>query len=295
MVSSLVITGEKRYTLELVRAIKEGDVSFPLDSLIDYAARNKILLQFLRSMNIDGMVRNREERRYKIFLDSLAEINQVLARGNYDYAFFKLYKPVLYVPADIDILVSSRDVGNVAKELLRRGFNIEVFEPYTLTLTRGSIIVDLYTFPSMGNIVYLDGQRLLEYRKIISVGGVEIPSLAEHVEVVVSLCHAIDKEWLYTLNDYFTVSEWFDRRSLDLCYELGCVFEARLALTLNKLIEEGLVEAPVKIPNVYRLMVWGNKMFSNDLCRASVLRSVFWLRDRRLGKAILTKLVRETY
>ena len=115
------------------------------------------------------------------------------------------------------------------------------------------------------------------------------------METIVSLCHAIDKEWLYTLNDYFTVSEWFDRRSLDLCYELSFVFEARLALTLNRLIEESVVETPVKIPGVYRLVVWGNKMFSNDLSRASVLRSVFWLGDRRLGKTVLSKLFRETY
>jgi len=64
--------------------------------------------------------------------------------------------------ADIDVLINAQDVVEACRRLLRRGFEVVVVEPYTVTLTRGSLIVDLYTHPSFAWIVYVDGERLLE-------------------------------------------------------------------------------------------------------------------------------------
>jgi len=283
------------YTLELINSIKKGETSFSVDELIDFAARNKILLHFLRSLDLSGEIRDREERRYTLFLKSLEEVKNILNRSNYDYAFFKLNRPVYYVPADIDIIVSTKHVVKVASEFIRHSFRFEVCEPFTITLTRGSIIVDLYTYPSLGNVVYLDGQRLLKYKKQVEIEGLEIISLEEFVEAIVALSHAIDKEWLYTLNDYFTVSSWFNRKSLDLCYELGCVYEAQLAFQFNGLIEKGLVEAPIKLSNGYKSIIWSRKLIRNHETRATLLRSLSWFKDPRFGKSLFSKFTRETY
>jgi len=83
--------------------------------------------------------------------------------------------------------------------------------------------------------------------------------------------------------------------SLELCRELGCIYEARLALLLNRLIESGLVEAPVKLSNGYKFIIWLRKIFKFSEARSTLLKSIYWLRDPRLGKTLLSKLTRKTY
>jgi len=81
-----------------------------------------------------------------------------------DYAFFKLFKPLSYVPADIDILVDAGQVGRVVHEIVRLGYRVTVKDPYCITLTRGDSIIDLYVHPSLGGMIFIDGGKLLEYR-----------------------------------------------------------------------------------------------------------------------------------
>ena len=127
-------------TLDLINAIKLGEVDSHLDDLIQLASRNKILLYFLRVLDIYNDDRRREEDGFKYFMYSLKEVNDVLRNSNYEYSFFKLYKPITYVPADIDILISVNDVTKVAKHLIRYGYKLNVLEPYTITLTKDKTI-----------------------------------------------------------------------------------------------------------------------------------------------------------
>lgn len=283
------------YTLSLIRAVEEGKITMSINELIKYARYNKILLHFLRRLNIKGDIRDREEYRYRGFRGFLIKLNSILSKLDCDYAFFKLYKPIKYIPADIDILVSIKDIKKVARELLKNGFSLEVLEPYTITLTMHGLIVDLYTYPSLGNITYLNGQKLLEHRTRVDYDGIEMISLNTYAEAVVTLAHAIDKEWIYTLNDYYTISMWLDNRALNLCRELDCMYEARLALSINKMIEEGIIETPYKIPNIYKFKVWSRKFKRNPLVRSTSIKILLKLGDKRLGKSVLSKLSRETY
>ena len=281
-------------TLELIKAIryKKADKT---DNLIQLAARNKVLLHLLRVLNINNDIREERERKYSCFINSLNKINDILLKSNYKYAFFKLYKPIEYVPADIDILVSAKDSTKVAKLFMRYGYKIEVLEPYTITLTRGKTLIDLYIYPSLGNIIYLDGQKLLEYRTKTYFNYIEIVSLKTYAEAVATLTHAIDKEWIYTLNDYFTVSKWLDRKSVRLCRELGCLDEIKIAYELNHAVERGAVELPYKIPKSLILKIYSSKLVENSYTRLILLRSLSRLKDERLGKSILSKLTRITY
>ena len=79
----------------------------------------------------------------------------------------------------------------------------------------------LYVNPSLGNIVYLDDRRLLEYVVNDNVYGVSAPVLSDEAELVVVVSHAVYKERLYTLKDHVTFQYLYSGRALNLASELG--------------------------------------------------------------------------
>jgi len=64
---------------------------------------------------------------------------------------------------------------------------------------------------------------------------------------------------------------------------------------LNKAIENVFIETPYKIPKPIILQIYGNKIRNNQYTRSTVLKSLSWFKDRRLGKAVLSKSTRTTY
>jgi len=115
----------------------------------------------------------------KSAISKVIEVAQFLSKllKNYNHAFFKLVKPLSYVPADVDLLVDSDQAGRVAHEIMRLGYTVTVKDPYCLTLTRGCSIIDLYVHPSLGGVIFIDGQRLLEHSYIMGFNGVEVRSI----------------------------------------------------------------------------------------------------------------------
>lgn len=141
---------------------------------MDAASKNKVLLQFLRALDIDNDLRFREEARYETFLRRLEEVESALR--SLDHVFIKLKKPVSYVPLDIDVLVKRKHIAEAVLRLKSRGFRVEVVEPYTVTMAGRRIIVDLYRHPSMESIVFMDGDRLLKHRAIRSFHEIRVTS-----------------------------------------------------------------------------------------------------------------------
>jgi len=43
-----------------------------------------------------------------------------------------------------------------------RGYRVAVEDPYRLTLTKGDSIIDFYVHPSLGGVIFINGQGLLE-------------------------------------------------------------------------------------------------------------------------------------
>ncbi|MEM0244550.1 MAG: hypothetical protein QXM42_04910 [Zestosphaera sp.] len=66
-------------------------------------------------------------------------------------------------------------------------------------------------------------------------------------EAEATVAHAVHKEHEYLLSDYYVTREWFNRRAPNLTKELKTEEAAGTALRLNEQIEEGLIEAPVKL------------------------------------------------
>jgi hypothetical protein len=113
--------------------------------------------------------------------------------------------------------------------------------------------------------------------------------------VLVVACHAIYKERIYTLNDYFTIRDWVDKKTFQFAEELKCTPALRLATKLNEAIGKGLVETSYKIP----LRIWANlliqKILKDPQTRSTSKNLVMALGSKRGLKLLISKFTRESY
>lgn len=265
----------------------------PLAESVEVASRNKVLLHFLRVLDVRGEARLREEARYRGFLENLRRVASALE--GLDHVFIKLRKPIAYVPADIDVLVGRGHVSRAVSRLMGRGFRVEVVEPYCVTMVRGGAVVDLYVHPTLGGMIYLDADRLSRHREPAELGGLEVPALKTYAEALTTIAHAVYKERIYTLNDYATVRAWLSRETLRLAEELKCLDAVREALTIHRLVEERRLTLPYRIPLARWLRLLGSKARNDRLARSTLHNPPRTLRDRRFGRLALSKLARKTY
>jgi hypothetical protein len=286
--------GFRSFTLSLIRALGgDGVCDVGVDVLVDLAFRNKVLLHLLRALDVQGPLRERQE----LGMRKVAEVVQAISKllKGYDYAFFKLVKPLSYVPADIDILIDANQIGKVVHEVVGLGYGVAVKDPYCITLTRGDSIIDLYVHPSLGGMIFIDGGKLLEHRCLREFDGVEIVSLESYAEALISAAHAIYKERIYTLNDYFTVKEWTTEETFKLAEKLRCTSCLNLAVKINEAFEKGLIEAPYKIPVITWTKLLVRKIINDPLTRSTSKNLVSSVGSKRGLKSLVSKLTRETY
>jgi hypothetical protein len=178
---------------------------------------------------------------------------------------------------------------------MRLGYTVAVKDPYCISLTKGDSIIDLYIHPSLGGAIIMDGQRLLEHKCLEEFNGVEIMSLESYAEALVTASHAIYKERIYTLNDYFTVDGWTSKKTIKLAQELRCEEALKVAINLNRKIRLGILETPYEIPLPTWLAILTRKIRTDSLTRATSINMLKILVDKRAGKLLVSKITRETY
>ncbi|RLE47213.1 MAG: hypothetical protein DRJ31_09200 [Candidatus Methanomethylicota archaeon] len=122
-----------RILIDVLRG--KGTPQVNVDILIDGALKNKVLLHLLRVLNIQGSLRKQQESAMEKVISVVQTISKLLE--NYDYAFFKLIKPVKYVPADVDLLVNAQQVKEVTREVVKLGYRVVAKDPYCITLMKG--------------------------------------------------------------------------------------------------------------------------------------------------------------
>jgi len=125
--------------------------------------------------------------------------------------------------------------------------------------------------------------------------GAEIRSLERYAEALVAASHAIYKERIYTLNDYFTVEKWASKKTIRLAQELKCEETLKTAINLNREIRLGKLETPYKIPTSKWLAMLTRKFQIDNLTRATSVNMLKTLTSKRAGKLLASKLTRETY
>lgn len=281
-------------TISLIKIVEDECFSeLSLDSILDSAVKNKILLHVLRALNFHGALRVEQESRMRRIIQVVEGLSKALK--DFDYAFFKLVKPVAYVPADVDVLIGVHQAVRAAREIVGLGFRVAVKDPYCITFMKADLIIDLYVHPSLGGVVFLNGQKLLEHVTVRDFYGVEIKTIEDYAEALIAASHAICKERIYTLNDYFTVERWMNSRTVKLARELECENIIKVAVNLNRRISGGLLETPYKIPLPLWMTMLMQKFWRDSLTRATSICMLRTLTGRRVGKLLISRLMRETY
>lgn len=263
------------------------------NNLIEIAMKNKVLLQLLRILNINDYLRFSQEKAFSSMLQVIETLSKCLK--DCEYAFFKLIKPIVYVPADVDLLVSIHHVKKTIKLIERLGYNVITKDPYCVTLSKGHSIIDLYTYPSLGGVAFIDGQKLLEHSRKVEFNGIEVKSLEPYAEAVVVAAHAIYKERIYTLNDYFTLKKTLSKRSFELAKGLHCEESLKLIIAINRNVDEGLLGLPYKIPIALWFKLMTQKLYDDKLTKTTLINLIKTLFNQRFGKQLLAKLTGESY
>ncbi|WP_048813433.1 hypothetical protein [Desulfurococcus mucosus] len=260
---------------------------------LELASLNKVKLQFLRSIDSRDEERRREEARYAVFLRELESVSRALK--GVEHAFIKLRKPVAYVPSDIDLLLSPSSLRSAVSRLRDLGYSIIVKEPYCVTLVRKTSIVDLYVHPTIAGVIYAEGSRLLSYTETAGFNGVEVKVLERDAEAVLAVAHALYKERVYTLNDYFTVEKWLSNRSLKIAKELKALEAVSLAATLNQQVREGSIVLPYRLPMPRWITLLARKTWRDPLFTSTITKAAGYIPSKRFGRQVVSKLTRLGY
>jgi hypothetical protein len=161
----------KASTKHLINLINENvqKAGVDLSSLIDLASKNKVLLQLLVKLDVKNSLRESQEET----LENIVRLVEILSKNldGFSFAFFKLVKPVSYVPVDVDVLIKSEEREEMIRRIKGLGFRVEVKEPFCTTLVKDSFIIDVYVHPTLGGMIYMNGQRLLDYVSIKNLMG----------------------------------------------------------------------------------------------------------------------------
>lgn len=229
----------------LLRVLINGEHIEVDQGIIKLASLNKVLLHVLRAVDYRGELRWRQEGGLRRIINMVSEIEDAL--GNIDHAFIKLIKPIIYVPADVDVLVRRDQVLLAAARLIRRGYRLLLYEPYTITLVKDGINVDLYVHPSVADLTYARGEDFLRLRTYGEYHGVKVSTIDRGAEVVLTILHAIYKEGILTLNDSLTIMTWLSDDAIRLCGQLRCRRAMMLALSIALSSIEGSLVLPYKL------------------------------------------------
>lgn len=283
-----------RGTLNLLKSIDSGGIiGGNFRELVELARLNKVLLGFLRRINYDGTVRTLEEERYREYVGSVISVTRAL--NGIDYALFKFRKPLEHVSVDIDVLIRSEQLARAARKLSGLGFGIEVIEPYTVTMIRGKAIVDLYTYPSFASIIYLDGQRLLEEAEEIEVEGRNVRALTREAEALATAAHAIYKEHMYLLADYYVIKQWMNSKAVNLAKELNVEEAVKISIRLNRQIEQSLMETPIKLKPMETAKILTDKFIKDQNFRATTINTIKLATRKRSIRLLVYRVKRRSY
>ncbi len=261
-----------------------------INNLIEVARANRVGLEVSTRIGMGDPVEFGKLIRATKLLSEVVNIFKGLR-----YAVYKLSKPVLYGPVDIDILIDRRSIGEAVKRLRDRGFRIVSIDPYSITMARGRDVVDLYTHPSTGWLVFMDGDKLLEHVETRYFNGVEAPMIIEPAEAVVTASHAVYKEMIININDVATVVKWGGRRAEDIAEEHN-VLEALLYIyRISRGILMGDVDTPYRIPITVYISLLAMKIHRDSISRSLIAKHLTSLFSRRYIEIIMNKLTRESY
>lgn len=264
--------------------------------LAEVARLNKLYLAYLRAVKgvLEGELL-REEAKYKWFMENAVGV--ISALNGLNYALYKFRRPLEHVSVDLDILIDRGDIPRAVQALVSRGFEVVVWEPYTVTLMRRGFVVDLYTEPSFAWVVYANGGRLLrEYSEDVEVCGVRARALTREAEVAVAAAHAVYKEHLVLLMDCLVAWRWLGSGAWEVAEELKIEASLRELLEVCDLVRRGLAEAPYRLRPHTLARAYLRKALGDPTFRTTLPNALRYILSRKdIGTEILVRLIRRSY
>jgi hypothetical protein len=176
--------------------------------LIESASLNKIgLLYSIASNKASKEMVTRNE----LLIVTLKELSNVFSVNGLRYSIFKTIKPFPTTPSDVDVLVNREDLQRAASLLEFSGFQITTEDAYSITMQRGTMIVDLQLQPSVSNLPYISKEFLMRNIVLKHLDGFDVYNLSDEAEIIVVASHSLYKEQLFTLSDYYTITMLTER------------------------------------------------------------------------------------
>ncbi len=262
-----------------------------VEALLGVARANRVGLEVANRLGLGDPVESERLSRATRLLGEVVE-----ALKGLEFAVHKLSKPVLYGPVDVDLLVLREHLREALRRLTGRGFGVAASDPYSLTLVRGSDIVDLYVHPSTGWLVFMDGARLLEHVEARAFNGVEAPMLEEPAEAAVTAAHAVYKELMVNVNDAATLVKWGGRKAEEVAEEHSVLEALRYAYRVSTAILEGVVAAPYRIPLPLYAALLAGKLCGDPVARRLAPRHfASIIGSGRYARTAVGKLTRRSY
>lgn len=279
----------------LLKVLINGEHVEINQGIIELARLNKVLLHVLRAVNYDGELRQSQENGLRRVINMVSEVEDAL--NGIEHAFIKLIKPVVYVPADVDVLVRRDQVLLAAARLIKRGYRLLLYEPYTITLVKDGINVDLYVHPSVADLTYArGGEDFLKLKTLGEYHGIKVSAIDRSAEVVLTILHAIYKEGIVTLNDALTIITWLNDDAVRLCERLKCRRAMELALSIVLSSIAGSLVLPYKLS----MGLWAVNLLMRVLGHGEYAPSVFMGGIRRIGDSrsmtqLINRIIRVSY
>ncbi|NIQ06680.1 MAG: nucleotidyltransferase family protein [Candidatus Korarchaeota archaeon] len=175
--------------------------------LLELARKNKVPLLFLKKINTLQREQTIYERRYTQFLQMLHFLATSFSRIGLHYTLIKTLKPFSYVPSDIDILVErKKDLRKAVSRLREAGLKVsdEGKNETTLFSEKYTLNVDLYLELNVIDFIYLNKAHLFKHTFPKKIHASEIWTLQPPAELVVVAAHALYKEQMFTLSEFYT-------------------------------------------------------------------------------------------
>jgi len=164
-------------------------------------------------------------------------LNSILGGYGVSFAFFKSIRPYPFTTVDIDVLIFD-NFSSAVKYLFSKGYAFLGSGPESVTFrSPGGVSVDLYREVAVSRVVYVDKDVLRKHvTKVETPFGVVV-NLSPEADLVVFANHALVKEHMFTLADYFTVKGLLLRSDVDVLSRL--VLETRSVYVMGVVL--GLV------------------------------------------------------
>uniref|UniRef100_A0A7C4H7M3 Uncharacterized protein n=1 Tax=Ignisphaera aggregans TaxID=334771 RepID=A0A7C4H7M3_9CREN len=123
----------------------------------------------------------------------------------------------------------------------------------------------------------------------------EVKALTVEAEAIATLAHAIYKEHMYLLSDYYVTKMWLNNKALGLARELKAEEAVEIALKLNEQIEKGLLEAPIKFIPVQSIKILARKFVEDSNFRATTVNILKLATRKRTMHQLIWRIRRRTY